>query len=313
MSGNQQKTLSIESTPLELRALLAWLKQEVEGVVATPAYTQWSYKTKDCSFLAYNSGKLVINSKEDFNMWNKFKRVGNQRIVTPTKQLTANDGLYAHPDNLATAPDIWQAGMDESGKGDLFGPQVTACVVCNTEMQTAWRKMGVKDSKELTIDEIHSLAKRIRATPGVKFAVNIPDMNTFNTQVALLGNQNTFLLNQHLEGLEVAVTKQPVSQAILDQFTSWNIIQAAIPNNLKHVNLRAETKAERYTCVAAASILAREAQLNTLKNLSVILGENLLRGCSGEVKAQASRILHTRGIAVLRSVAKMNFKTVNEL
>jgi ribonuclease HII len=42
------------------------------------------------------------------------------------------------------------AGLDESGKGDLFGPVVSACVIATGEMTREWIELGIKDSKKLS-------------------------------------------------------------------------------------------------------------------------------------------------------------------
>ena len=47
--------------------------------------------------------------------------------------------------------------MDESGKGDLFGPLVTACVVADGDMVRKWMELGVADSKKLTDNSILKL------------------------------------------------------------------------------------------------------------------------------------------------------------
>jgi len=54
----------------------------------------------------------------------------------------------------------WQrvAGLDEAGRGSLFGPVVAAAVILNPRR----RIVGLDDSKKLTPDRRHELAPRIR-------------------------------------------------------------------------------------------------------------------------------------------------------
>jgi ribonuclease HIII len=307
-----QQTLSILSTPPELNALLEWLHKEVgkNGTVATPEHTMWAYKALECSFLAYKSGKLVVNSRENFMVWNKFKETGNQR--TPSIAVKPLGNIDSPSKEEAVNDDVWEVGMDEAGKGDLFGPQVAAVVACTTSMASNWRRWGVKDSKLLSESEIYALARRIKATPGIRYKVVDWSMDKFNAEMARLNNQNSVLLAQHMEGLN-AVASLDISRVIIDQFTSKPIILAGVPVEWKKLNYLIETKAERYLCVAAASILAREGQLRAFQKLSTELGFILRRGCSKDVKKQASMILKTRGLDTLKKLSKLHFKTFDEV
>jgi ribonuclease HIII len=44
--------------------------------------------------------------------------------------------------------------MDESGKGDLFGPLVTACVIAGYDIVRQWIRDGIKDSKSVSSDKM---------------------------------------------------------------------------------------------------------------------------------------------------------------
>ena len=58
-------------------------------------------------------------------------------------------------------------GIDESGKGDFFGPLCIAGVYINESVIHAWEDAGIRDSKNISSDhKIAELAKLIRQTPG---------------------------------------------------------------------------------------------------------------------------------------------------
>ncbi len=58
-------------------------------------------------------------------------------------------------------------GVDESGKGDFFGPLCIAGVYVNEKVIEAWKDLGVRDSKNISSDKkISELAEKIRKTPG---------------------------------------------------------------------------------------------------------------------------------------------------
>src|SRR3977135_2007282 len=58
-------------------------------------------------------------------------------------------------------------GIDESGKGDFFGPLVIAGVYVDREIARKFLDAGIQDSKRIGSDaKIRSLAEIIRTTPG---------------------------------------------------------------------------------------------------------------------------------------------------
>ncbi len=58
-------------------------------------------------------------------------------------------------------------GVDESGKGDFFGPLVVAGVYVNESAARDMMEIGVRDSKLIKSDaRIAAIAKQIRGTPG---------------------------------------------------------------------------------------------------------------------------------------------------
>ena len=62
-------------------------------------------------------------------------------------------------------------GTDESGKGDYFGPLVSAGVYVNLTTKPLLEKIGVKDSKKLNDNQILNIAPNIRKICANQFAV----------------------------------------------------------------------------------------------------------------------------------------------
>ena len=54
-------------------------------------------------------------------------------------------------------------GVDESGKGDFFGPLVIAGVLVNEKNAKLFADLGIKDSKKITDKKILELEKHIKA------------------------------------------------------------------------------------------------------------------------------------------------------
>ncbi|MCG8365654.1 MAG: ribonuclease HII [Pseudanabaenales cyanobacterium] len=82
----------------------------------------------------------------------------------------------------------WIAGIDEVGRGALFGPVVAAAVILPTTMLADLTKAGVKDSKMLSPAKRSELAKQIRAVAiDVKIGVaSVQEIDRLNILKASL-------------------------------------------------------------------------------------------------------------------------------
>jgi len=65
-------------------------------------------------------------------------------------------------------------GVDESGKGDFFGPLVIAGVVSNENLNKELEKFGVKDSKKLSDKRVFELSEKIKEVCIVNVVVIKP-------------------------------------------------------------------------------------------------------------------------------------------
>ena len=58
-------------------------------------------------------------------------------------------------------------GVDESGKGDFFGPLCIAGVYVNENVINAWKDVGIRDSKNISSDKkIAELAEKSAPRPA---------------------------------------------------------------------------------------------------------------------------------------------------
>jgi len=205
-------------------------------------------------------------------------------------------------------------GIDESGKGDLLGPLVIAGVYLDGNLARLLRDAGVRDSKSIGSDKrIRDLASAIRKS-GAPSEVIVIKPEKYNQLYKSIGNLNRLLAWGHARVIENLCESVPdCSRALSDKFADARVLQKALLEKGRKIQLDQRTKAESDYAVAAASILAREGFINWLDKSSKELGVELAKGVSPKVKAAAAEIIAQYGSDMLPKVAKMHFKTASEV
>lgn len=206
-------------------------------------------------------------------------------------------------------------GIDESGKGDFFGPLVIAGVYTDADIARALIDAGVTDSKKITSDaRIRQLAETIRETPGVINQVIRIGPTRYNELYERFRNLNRLLAWGHALTIESLLEKRPdCPRALSDQFANPRELKRALMERGRSIELQQRTKAESDVAVAAASILARESFIDWLREAKEKLGLELPKGASARVKSMGLEIARKHGAAGLAKVAKMHFKTAAEI
>jgi len=145
-------------------------------------------------------------------------------------------------------------GVDESGKGDFFGPLVIAA--CYVGPEHLAELDGVKDSKKLTDAVAHRLATKIKAIcPHSIIAIGPAKYNELYDKFK---NLNLLLAWGHARSIENVLEIQPANLVISDQFAAGGAaVKRALYEKGKTIEFRSMVRAEADVAVAAASILAR--------------------------------------------------------
>ena len=296
-------TVKLDDAQMEkLRAICVargWTPFEV-------AYTRFAFKAEHLkvNLSAYTSGKVVVAGKgtEDF------VRDTLEPEVTGAAKLGYDEVL--HPDWFES-----HAGLDESGKGDFFGPVVAATVIADKSAIETWRKAGVQDSKKITELRIIELDRLVRETPGAIARTCHCSMPKYNELMARpRANLNSLLAWQHATALMQALAAKPVTWGLLDQFTEQPLVQRELARKgVANFELKMRTKAEEDPVVAAASIVARAEFVRQMNLLSRRFGAKLQKGAGPLVKAQAHEIIAKFGARALGDFAKLHFRTAYEV
>jgi ribonuclease HIII len=271
----------------------------------SPEYSSFGYKAKieKLTIVGYLSGKLVVSGKgtEDF------VRDFIEPEVTKAAKLGYDEVL--HPDWYEA-----HAGLDEAGKGDLFGPVVAATVIADGEAVRKWKKAGVRDSKTIVDSNIMKLERLIKETPGVVVKTAFCGMDKYNMLMAKpRANLNLLLAWLHARALEAALKERDVEWGLLDQFSKQPLVQRQMKKDGVAFNLKMHTHGESDPVVAAASICARAEFVRQTKMLSEVAGEPLKKGASNFVKEQAKKLVEKNGAEFLGQIAKLHFRTAREV
>ena len=206
-------------------------------------------------------------------------------------------------------------GIDESGKGDLFGPLVVAGVYVDPQVARALLDAGAMDSKRITSDaRIRTLAKQIRKTPGLVHQVICIGPARYNELYESFANLNKLLAWGHATVIERLREKQPdCPRALSDQFANPRELERALQARGQQIHLQQRTRAESDVAVAAASILARESFIDWMDRTGAELGIPLPKGASVQVKEAGRAFVEKFGTGRLPEVAKMHFRTAREI
>ncbi len=196
-------------------------------------------------------------------------------------------------------------GVDESGKGDYFGPLVIAA--CYVGPEHLAELEGVKDSKKLTDKSSLALARKIRSV--CPYSVIAIGPAKYNELYAKFRNLNRLLEWGHARAIENVLEVQPSRLVISDQFANPAGLKRQLFEKGKQIELRSMVRAEADIAVAAASILARAEFLNRLEKLGQQFSIELPKGASSMVIAAGKRFVATQGKEKLGEVAKLHFKT----
>lgn len=257
---------------------------------------------------AFQSGKLLAQGKgvEEFV----------QFYLEPEILKEARLGYEHVHDPTILEPRI---GVDESGKGDFFGPLVVAGVFLNREAIDALRGSGVRDSKTVTSDnKIFELAKLIRKTPGCVVELVSIGPKAYNDLYVKMGNVNKMLAWGHARVIEntlAAVEKrgERCDRAVADQFGNKRLIENALMDRGRAIKLVQRHKAESDLAVAAASIMAREEFVKRLAALGKEYEVAMPKGAGPQVDEAGREFLKKHGLAKLGEVAKLHFRTTQKI
>ena len=268
-------------------------------------YARFAFESDKTNIVFYESGKLVVQGKgtQEF-----IEFVLEPEIL---KQAKLGYETILNPDLL-----LPRIGVDESGKGDFFGPLCIAGVYVNESVIKAWADLGVRDSKNISSDKkISDIAEKIRKTPGCVTTVVPIGNEAYNRLYAKMRSVNAMLAWGHARVIENLLGQRhrmnpPPVKAISDQFAaSKSVIEKALMAQGRELQLVQRHKAEEDIAVAGASILARDEFVKGLAKLEKQFQAELPKGAGTNVDAAAKKFVEERGAGELAKISKLHFRT----
>jgi len=280
-------------------SLLSILKDQ-SFEISTPPYTIFSAKKKGVSCTFYQSGKLVVQGKEAPSFIEFY--------LEPEVLESFNYTYQEHDQKADTHPHI---GIDESGKGDFFGPLCVAGVFADDAGIRRLKEIGVRDSKDLGEDAIIKIGNKIKA----EFVHQIVKINPlkYNELYKQFANLNKLLAWGHATAIEELVRRTECLDVIIDQFASEHVVITALKRKKLDISLVQRHRGEEDLVVAAASILARQAFVEGLAKLEVEFGQKLPKGASAQTIAAGRKLYQRMGKEGLEQVGKLHFKTLDAI
>lgn len=197
-------------------------------------------------------------------------------------------------------------GVDESGKGDFFGPLVVAAFLADDSETETLRSMGVRDGKLISEKKILEIDERLRGLyPHALVVLEPAEYNRLHQRIK---NLNKLLAEGHAEAIKQVLMAHRADLAVSDKFGKPELTEDALRNKGGKVELQQIVRGESIVQVAAASILARARFLREMEQLAVKHNVTLPRGAGPIVDRAARQIVAGRGAALLTQLAKTHFK-----
>ncbi len=244
----------------------------------------------DATINIYTSKKTVIQGKKAQSYYQSLNKEKENTIILP------------------------QAGSDEVGTGDFFGPIVVCAVYIDKDIYQKIKAYHLDDSKKINDEYI------LKNTPyilkEVKYSLLILDNKKYN-QVIAKYNMNAIkaiLHNQayvHLQNKGVTLPETTV----IDQFcieSSYYKYLIGQPKIVKGIKF--QTKAESsFVAVATASMIARYTFLTYMQEMNKNYGISFPKGASDQCEKTAKEFIDKYGKEKLAEVSKLNFKNYERI
>ncbi len=300
---NAQNSFTFALNPAQQEALIQLLREGHYRPVLVE-HTQIAADGTDCRIALYKTGKCLVQGRgaADFVSF----------VLEPLILKEAQLGYEEVLDPARAQPHM---GVDESGKGDFFGPLVVACAYVDHTLLPRMKELNVRDSKRIQSDDVAlAMARDLRKLLGVRYSIVLIGPARYNQLYARMRSVNTLLAWGHARAIENLLEKLPsCPRVISDQFGNKKQVERALMQRGRKIELVQRPHAESDPAVAAASVLARAAFLTALKKMEQQFAVPFPKGAADAVKEAAGRLIQAHGPETLLQTAKCHFRTTDDV
>ena len=177
-------------------------------------------------------------------------------------------------------------GIDDAGRGPVIGPMILAGCLVNEEIEKEFKKLGVKDSKQLTQKRRVFLEEKIKekaetfeivlASPEQIDTANSKGVN-LNELEAIMTARIINRINKGFKKIKVIVDCPSVS------IEKWQDLLKTKIKNLSNLEISCEHKADKnHISVSAASILAKSTREKEMTKIKEIYGDEVGSGYTSD-------------------------------
>lgn len=183
-----------------------------------------------------------------------------------------------------------ELGIDDAGRGPVIGPMVLAGCLIDKKIEPTLKKLGVKDSKQLTAKRREFLAEKIRELTETFEVIIVQPKEIDDAQ------KNGTKLNE-VEALACAKIINKLNKdskkikVVLDcpstSINKWQDFLKIKIENLSNLEIVCEHKADKnYISVSAASILAKSKREKEMTKLKKKFGDEIGSGYTSDPLTQ---------------------------
>ena len=266
----------------------------------TPPYAIFQIKMSDCMITAYESLKVVFQG----NGASFYSDLIQGKSTSKTQATKATSSKEVFP----------QAGSDEVGTGDYFGPVVVCATYVEEKDQEYLIQLGIRDSKQIKDADILEIAPKL--IERLNYSILILDNYKYN-EVHKTNNMNKIKAKLHNQAFINLQTKYnlKLTTTYVDQFTPPASYFGYLKEEKRVIkNIHFETKAEdKFLSVACASIIARYYFLDTLKKMDEKYDFHFPKGASAKVDKLGREFVLKHGETCLLKVSKYHFANTDRI
>ena len=262
-------------------------------------YTRYAIRYDSCNINIYTSNKVMFQGE-------------NARIYAATffglEAVEAQENKEDKPAN--TFP---QAGSDEVGTGDYFGPICVCACYIDDAVYRKIKHLNLIDSKQLSDRDILAMGEElIRNVPHSLLILNNEKYNTVHKN-ANLNKIKALMHNKAYCNLRKKGIKLP-EKIIIDQFCEERTYYRYLTDEKEVIrNITFETKAEnKYVSVACGALISRYAFLKEMEAMGEKYHLTFPKGAGKQVDEFIKTFVRKYSVSELEKVAKTDYKNTEK-